>query len=79
VIEWPADLVQVESDPEKVRLAAEKAREEPPAAPRPRRARPQPMPLDEGPLIQVETRGQSPNPAPQAPEAPEPTRPALPG
>jgi ribonuclease E len=79
VIEWPADLVQVESDPEKVRLAAEKAREEPPAAPRPRRPRPQPMPLDEGPLIQVETRGQSPNPAPQAPEAPEPTRPALPG
>ncbi|HXF65598.1 MAG TPA: Rne/Rng family ribonuclease [Burkholderiales bacterium] len=53
-IEWPADLVQVESDPSKVRAVEQQLQEETPA-PRPRRVRPAPAPLEEGPLVQVET------------------------
>ena len=53
-IDWPSDLQQVESDPEKIRSV----REEPapqPSAPRPRRVRPPaPRPSDE-PLVQIET------------------------
>jgi hypothetical protein len=53
-LEWPADLVQIETDPQKARHAA--AHSEPEAPPRARRERPAPMPESEGPLVQVETR-----------------------
>jgi ribonuclease E len=53
-IEWPADLQQVESDPDKVATAQREA--EPQQAPqRPRRVRPPSQPADEGPLVQIET------------------------
>jgi len=53
-IDWPSDLQQVESDPEKVRDVQQQAvREEP--APRPRRARPQAPRVNDEPLVQVET------------------------
>jgi ribonuclease E len=55
-IEWPSDLQQVESDPEKVRAAqmtlSEPDRTEPV---RPRRVRPPRAPVSEEPLVQVET------------------------
>jgi hypothetical protein len=53
-IEWPADLQQVESDPGKV-SSAEQATDSQPAAPRPKRVRPAPQVVDEGPLVQIET------------------------
>ncbi len=53
-IEWPSDLQQVESSPDKVRAAEQAAAEEPPA-PRPKRVRPQPAPVSEEPLVQIET------------------------
>ena len=53
-IEWPSDLQQVESDPEKVRTAQERVVEEE-AAPRPKRVRQPLPPVDDGPLVQVET------------------------
>lgn len=54
-IEWPSDLQQVESDPDKV-SAAERAPAEAPAAPRPRRLRkPAPSAGSEEPLEQIET------------------------
>jgi hypothetical protein len=52
-LDWPSDLVQIETDPQKVRPGAV-AEEE---APRPRRARRPPPPISDEPLIQVETRG----------------------
>lgn len=52
-IEWPSDLVQVESDPGKV----ESVQQHEPAqhAPRPRRVRTPSQPVAEEPLVQIET------------------------
>jgi len=51
-LDWPSDLVQIETDPHKV-LPLEVEEEE---APRPRRVRRPPPPISDEPLIQVETR-----------------------
>ena len=53
-IEWPSDLQQVESDPEKVRAAQEHVVEEE-AVPRPKRVRQPLPPVEDGPLVQIET------------------------
>lgn len=53
-IEWPPDLQQVESDPEKVKAAEQGVAQEEPA-PRPKRVRPPQAPVIEEPLVQVET------------------------
>jgi len=54
-LDWSTDLIQVETNPEKYRLAQTRAQQEQPA-PRVKRVRlPQP-PLSDAPLIQVETR-----------------------
>ena len=53
-LEWPADLVQVETDPQKIAAAAAQPQPEP-APRRPRVRKPLPPPSTE-PLIQVETR-----------------------
>lgn len=53
-IEWPSDLQQVESNPDKVRVAEQEAVQEQPA-PRPKRVRPQQAPVNEVPLVQIET------------------------
>ena len=50
----PHDLTQIETDPEKLRIAASKVA--PPAPPRPPRVRPPLPPISNEPLIQVETR-----------------------
>lgn len=56
-IEWPSDLQQVESDPEKVQaiLQAQTPAPRETAAPRPRRVRPPVEPVKEEPLVQIET------------------------
>jgi ribonuclease E len=54
-LEWPSDLVQVESDPGKVRAVQQPAPETAPA-PRPRRERPAPLSAEEEPLVQIETQ-----------------------
>ena len=54
-LEWPSDLVQVDTDPEKLRIMSARAREETPA-PRPKRERPPLPPVSDEPLVQVETR-----------------------
>ena len=54
-IEWPSDLVQIETDPQKARAAAAAA-EEPEPVSRPRRIRPIPVRVPDEPLVQVETR-----------------------
>jgi ribonuclease E len=61
-IEWPSDLQQVESDPEKVR-AVQAQEVEPEPAPRPKRVRQQQAAVDEGPLVQVETGRDEKTPA----------------
>jgi ribonuclease E len=53
-IQLPSDLVQIETDAEKLRIAASKL--PPPPAPRSPRVRPPLPPLSTEPLIQVETR-----------------------
>lgn len=53
-IEWPADLVQVESDPDKIRTVEQQEPEQEPA-PRPKRVRQPVQPLNEEPLVQIET------------------------
>ena len=53
-IEWPSDLVQVESDPEKVRSGAQAEIEQQPVQ-RPKRVRQPAQPLGEEPLVQIET------------------------
>lgn len=58
-IEWPSDLQQVESDPGKV-SSVEQEMERELAAPRPKRVRPAPQAVDEGPLVQIETDGNDP-------------------
>jgi ribonuclease E len=50
----PSDLEQVETDAEKLRIAASKI--EPPPPPRPPRVRPPLPPVSSEPLEQVETR-----------------------
>jgi ribonuclease E len=54
-LDWPSDLVQVESDPGKVKTVIEQAREEAPA-PRQKRERPVRAPVAEEPLVQIETQ-----------------------
>ena len=56
-LEWPSDLVQIETDPHKASTAAV---EETSPAPRPRRVRPAPVPVPDEPLQQVETRRSEP-------------------
>jgi ribonuclease E len=51
-LDWSADLVQIETDPQKVRPP--EVEEEP--APRPRRVRRPPPPVSDEPLVQIETR-----------------------
>ena len=53
-LEWPSDLMQVESDPGKVRAAEQEGDQELPA-PRPKRMRQPLPPVSEEPLVQVET------------------------
>jgi hypothetical protein len=53
-LEWPSDLVQIETDPQKARVAASPAEEV--VEPRPRRQRPAPVTESSEPLVQVETR-----------------------
>jgi len=54
-LEWPSDLKQVETDPQKVRVTATETAEDQPM-PRPRRPRPSSTQATEEPLVQVETR-----------------------
>jgi len=63
-LEWPSDLVQVESDPGKLKATQQAAAEE--SAPRPRRERPVRPPVVEEPLVQIETGGKSPAETPPA-------------
>jgi hypothetical protein len=53
-IEWPPELKQVESDPEKIGSVQQEAVQEAPAQ-RPRRVRPPSQPVSEEPLVQIET------------------------
>ena len=55
-LDWPSDLVQIETDPEKVRAVV--VEEE--VAPRPRRVRAVAAPVADEPLVQVETRKREP-------------------
>jgi hypothetical protein len=64
-LEWPSDLMQVESNPDRVK-AAKQAGPTEDAAPRPRRERPLRPPVAEEPLVQVETGGKSPAEVPPA-------------
>jgi ribonuclease E len=52
-LDWPADLVQIETDPQKARAAASFVEPEPV---RVKRVRREPLPLSSEPLVQVETR-----------------------
>lgn len=53
-IDWPSDLQQVESDPDKIKSVQEETVREQPA-PRPRRPRPQAPRASDEPLVQIET------------------------
>jgi len=54
-LEWPSDLVQIETDPQKVAAVAESPQSE--GSPVPGRVRPTPPPVSsDEPLVQVETR-----------------------
>ena len=53
-IEWPSDLMQVESDPAKVQTAEREEIVQQPVQ-RPKRVRPSVQPLIEEPLVQIET------------------------
>lgn len=52
-IEWPSDLVQVESDPEKLPTVQPEPEQEP--VMRPKRVRPPVQAASEEPLVQIET------------------------
>ena len=54
-IEWPSDLVQVESDPGKVQSVEPEREPEPEPLARPKRVRQPLQPLSEEPLVQIET------------------------
>jgi len=62
-LDWQTDITQIETNPERIRAAQAQIVAEAPA-PRPKRVRPAPTLLEEGPLMQVET--QSPESAPPA-------------
>lgn len=53
-LEWPSDLQQVESDPDKIRAVEQQAPQEQ-AAPRPKRVRQPLPPVKDEPLVQIET------------------------
>lgn len=53
-IEWPSDLEQVESDPEKIQTAQRQLVEEQ-LVPRPKRVRQLEQPASNEPLVQIET------------------------
>jgi hypothetical protein len=53
-MEWPSDLQQVESDPTKIQAIRHETVQEQPA-PRPKRVRPTSSPVNEEPLVQIET------------------------
>jgi len=59
-IEWPSDLKQVESDPEKVQTAQRQVIEEEQPLPRPKRARQAVEPISNEPLVQIETQPSGP-------------------
>jgi ribonuclease E len=60
-IEWPSDLKQVESDPEKVQIAQRHvSEEEQQPLPRPKRARQAVEPISNEPLVQIETQPSGP-------------------
>jgi ribonuclease E len=60
-IEWPSDLKQVESDPEKVQTAQRHvSEEEQQPLPRPKRARQAVEPVSNEPLVQIETQPSGP-------------------
>ena len=54
-IEWPSNLQQVESDPEKIRLVQQQEPVSEATEPRPRRVRQVVQPVSEEPLVQIET------------------------
>ena len=54
-IEWPSDLQQVESDPEKIRTMQQEVLAQEAPAPRPRRVRQPSQPAADEPLVQIET------------------------
>jgi ribonuclease E len=58
-IEWPSDLKQVESDPEKIQTAQREVTEDQPM-PRPKRVRPAAEPVGNEPLVQIETQASGP-------------------
>jgi ribonuclease E len=58
-IEWPSDLKQVESDPEKIQTAQRQVVEEQPV-PRPKRVRQAVEPVGNEPLVQIETQASGP-------------------
>ena len=58
-IEWPSDLVQVESDPGKVQAVRQVEIEQQPA-PRPQRVRQPAQPVSNEPLVQIETQPAGP-------------------
>ena len=53
-IEWPSDLQQVESDPNKIQAVEQQVSQEQ-AAPRPKRVRQSVPPASDEPLVQIET------------------------
>jgi ribonuclease E len=55
-IEWPSDLKQVESDPEKIQVALRQVVEEQPMQPRVKRMRPAAETVSNEPLVQIETQ-----------------------
>jgi hypothetical protein len=61
-MEWPSDLQQVESNPQKVQAARQEVVQEQPAQ-RPKRVRQASAPVNEEPLVQIET-GPSAAPTP---------------
>jgi hypothetical protein len=58
-IEWPSDLKQVESDPQKIQTAQRQDIEEQ-SLPRPKRVRQPVEPAREEPLVQIETHPSEP-------------------
>ena len=54
-LDWPSDLVQIETDQQKARAAAEAAANEPPRV-YAKRVRPPLLPMSNEPLVQVETK-----------------------
>jgi ribonuclease E len=54
-LEWPSDLVQIETNPVRLQAMLAKMQEAEPA-PRPKRQRPSLPPVSDEPLVQVETR-----------------------